>query len=74
MTKSTLADRILMLALAVVCLGSLGWLLTHMGCAHPLGNLVALILYVASGLMLLLPKLLDWAERSLDFTEEAGNE
>lgn len=57
-----------------VLAGSLLWLLTHMGCAHPLGNLVALLLYVASGFMLLLPMLLDWADRNLDLTEEAGDE
>ena len=74
MTWSALADHAVNLALAVICLISLGWLLTHLGCAYPLQNILALVAYVASGATLLLPRILDWADRNLHFTEEAGDE
>lgn len=52
------------LLLAAVCLASMAWLLTHDGCAHPIGNTLALIAYVASGTVLLLPHAIAWAERN----------
>lgn len=45
----------LMPALSVCCLASIVWLLTHDGCLHPIGNTIALIVYVASGTLLALP-------------------
>ena len=60
----------LMLALAVCCLASLAWLLTHDGCLHPIGNTITLVVYVASGTLLLLPRAVEWFDRYLpDMTE-----
>lgn len=50
------------IALAIVMLLSLAWLLTHDGCAHPIGNTIALAVYVASGVLLALP----WAIEKLE--------
>lgn len=47
---------------AIVMLLSLAWLLTHEGCSHPIGNTIALIIYVASGVLLALP----WAIEKLE--------
>lgn len=41
---------------------ALAWLLTHDGCAHPIGNTIALAVYVASGVLLTLP----WAIEKLE--------
>ena len=38
------------------------WLLTHEGCSHPIGNTIALAVYVASGVLLALP----WAMEKLE--------
>mgnify|MGYP001373301095 CR=1 FL=1 len=48
--------------LAIVMLLALAWLLTHDGCAHPIGNTIALAVYVASGVLLALP----WAIEKLE--------
>ena len=50
------------ITLAIVMLLSLAWLLTHEGCSHPIGNTIALIIYVASGVLLALP----WAIEKLE--------
>lgn len=42
------------------------WLMTHDGCAHPVGNMLALIVFVAAGTSLLLPRMADWAEQNLN--------
>lgn len=42
------------IALAIIMLLALAWLLTHDGCAHPIGNTIALAVYVASGVLLAL--------------------
>lgn len=58
------------ITLAIVMLLSLAWLLTHDGCLHPIGNMIALVVYVASGTLLVLPKAVEWFERYLpDMTE-----
>lgn len=61
----TLPERII-LTVAIVL--SVWWLLTHMGCAHPIGNLIAVIVYLFSATMLALP----WVMRKLEpyLTEE----
>ena len=41
------------------------WLMTHDGCAHPVGNVLALVVFVAAGTSLLLPRMTDWVERNL---------
>ena len=48
--------------LAIIMLLALAWLLTHDGCAHPIGNTIALAVYVASGVLLALP----WAMEKLE--------
>lgn len=50
------------IALAIIMLLALAWLLTHDGCAHPIGNAIALAVYVASGVLLTLP----WAIEKLE--------
>lgn len=50
------------ITLAVIMLLALAWLLTHDGCAHPIGNTIALAVYVASGVLLALP----WAIEKLE--------
>ena len=39
------------IALAIIMLLALAWLLTHEGCSHPIGNTIALAVYVASGVL-----------------------
>lgn len=43
------------LLLMVVFIVSTVWLFSHQGCAHPVGNTLAAVGYVASGTVLLLP-------------------
>lgn len=50
----------------LVMLLSFAWLMTHDGCAHPVGNVLALAVFVAAGTSLLLPRMTDWAERNLN--------
>lgn len=50
------------ITLAVIMLLALAWLLTHEGCSHPIGNTIALAVYVASGVLLALP----WAMEKLE--------
>lgn len=50
------------IALAVIMLLALAWLLNHEGCSHPIGNTIALAVYVASGVLLTLP----WAMEKLE--------
>ena len=50
------------ITLAVIMLLALAWLLTHEGCSHPIGNTIALTIYVASGVLLALP----WAMEKLE--------
>ena len=50
----------------LVMLLAFAWLMTHDGCAHPMGNVLALIVFVAAGASLLLPRAVDWAERNLN--------
>lgn len=49
----------------LVMLLAFAWLMTHDGCAHPVGNVLALVVFVAAGTSLLLPRMTDWAERDL---------
>lgn len=55
MTGETMSELACGLGLGVSCVVSLGWLLTHDGCAHPIGNLLALLVLVGAGTILLLP-------------------
>lgn len=48
--------------LAAVTLLALAWLLTHDGCMHPVGNTIALIVYVGCGAALATP----WAVQKLE--------
>lgn len=57
-TMNQLKDGIETIALAGILLVSLFWLLTHDGCAHPIGNTIATLAYVASGVMLATPWLM----------------
>ena len=41
---------------------ALAWLLTHEGCSHPIGNTIALTIYLGSGVLLALP----WAMEKLE--------
>lgn len=50
------------IALAIIMLLALAWLLTHDGCAHPIGNTIALTIYLGSGVLLALP----WAIEKLE--------
>lgn len=50
----------------LVMLLAFAWLMTHDGCAHPMGNVLALVVFVATGTSLLLPRAVDWAERNLN--------
>lgn len=50
------------IALAIIMLLALAWLLTHDGCAHPIGNTIALAIYLGSGVLLALP----WAIEKLE--------
>lgn len=50
------------ITLAVIMLLSLAWLLTHEGCSHPIGNTIALTIYLGSGVLLALP----WAIEKLE--------
>lgn len=43
------------LTLLLMFAGSVGWLFTHQGCAHPVGNLIAVMIMVGAGTLLLLP-------------------
>ena len=54
--------RVVAITLAIIMLLALAWLLTHDGCAHPIGNTIALAVYVASGVLLALP----WAMEKLE--------
>ena len=56
-------------ALIVVALLALGWLLTHEGCAHPIGNTIALVVLVASLFPLLAPPFGVWVVRHIDLPE-----
>lgn len=56
--------RVAVLVMSVV------WLMTHMGCMHPLGNMLALVLAMWSATSLLLPYAVDWASRNLDLPAE----
>lgn len=57
-------NKITKIALAAVCMLAAVWLLTHDGCAHPLGNSLALLAYVVSGVSLLMPHLVTWMARN----------
>lgn len=57
--------RMLMAARPLVMLLAFAWLMTHDGCAHPVGNALALVLFLAAGTSLLLPHAVEWAERNL---------
>jgi len=59
-----------LLALAAVC--AFVWLMTHDACMHPLGNTMALIAFLASGVGLLLPRVLAWTLDALDVPDESG--
>lgn len=50
------------ITLAVIMLLALAWLLTHEGCSHPIGNAIALTIYLGSGVLLALP----WAMEKLE--------
>lgn len=50
------------ITLAVIMLLALAWLLTHEGCSHPIGNTIALTIYLGSGVLLALP----WAMEKLE--------
>lgn len=50
------------ITLAVIMLLALAWLLTHEGCSHPIGNIIALTIYLGSGVLLALP----WAMEKLE--------
>lgn len=50
----------------LVMLLAFAWLMTHDGCAHPMGNVLALIVFVATGTSLLLPYATGWVERNLN--------
>ena len=50
----------------LVMLLAFAWLMTHDGCADPMGNVLVLVVFVAAGTSLLLPKAVDWAERNLN--------
>ena len=56
-------------ALIVVALLALVWLLTHEGCAHPIGNGVALVALVGSLTPLLAPPFGVWVARHVDLPE-----
>ena len=40
----------------LVMMLAFAWLMTHDGCAHPMGNVLALVVFVAAGTSLLLPQ------------------
>lgn len=48
------------------------WLVTHDACMHPLGNTLALAAFLASGVGLLLPRVLAWTLDALDVPDEGG--
>ena len=50
------------ITLAVIMLLALAWLLTHEGCSYPIGNTIALTIYLGSGVLLALP----WAMEKLE--------
>ena len=50
------------IALAIIMLLALAWLLTHEGCSHPIGNTIALTIYLGSGVLLALT----WAIEKLE--------
>lgn len=50
------------ITLAVIMLLALAWLLNHEGCSHPIGNTIALAIYLGSGVLLALP----WAMEKLE--------
>ena len=50
------------ITLAVIMLLALAWLLTHEGCSHPIGNTIALTIYLGSRVLLALP----WAMEKLE--------
>lgn len=50
------------ITLAVIMLLALAWLLTHEGCSPPIGNTIALTIYLGSGVLLALP----WAMEKLE--------
>ena len=54
--------RIEAIMIAAVTLLALAWLLTHDGCMHPVGNTIALIVYVGFGAALATP----WAVQKLE--------
>lgn len=54
--------RVETIALAAITLLALAWLLTHDGCMHPVGNTIALIVYVGCGAALATP----WAVQKLE--------
>lgn len=56
MKKTSRTDSVAGAALTLACALAALWLLTHDGCAHPLGNALALAVYIATGLALLLPR------------------
>lgn len=53
-------------AKTLVMLLAFAWLMTHDGCAHPMGNVLALVVFVSAGTSLLLPRAVDWVERNLN--------
>ena len=55
MTGETMTELACGAGLGVLCVAALGWLLTHDGCAHPIGHLLAMIVLVGAGTILLLP-------------------
>lgn len=57
--------RVLMAARPLVMMLAFAWLMTHDGCAHPVGNVLAMIVFLTVGTSLLLPHAVDWAERNL---------
>ena len=56
----------------MVSVVSFCWLVTHDACMHPLGNTMALIAFLASGVGLLLPRVLAWTLDALDVPTESG--
>lgn len=56
----------------MVSVVSFCWLMTHDACMHPLGNTLALAAFLASGVGLLLPRVLAWTLDALDVPDESG--
>ena len=58
------------ITLAVIMLLALAWLLTHEGCSHPIGNTIALTIYLGSGVLLALPLAMEKLEPYLTESED----